>query len=139
MKGVTPVLQASFFQFMALRFRPYDLDETDHFQDPSITGVEGALLFGKYNGGFRIFGGPGFFTEDYEDDDADNPDRTFSGVNLNVGLGWDWNYVTMDLHVTARQNVYGDYFLRHETDPDFFGTHEIGVPYSAGVNVSFQI
>jgi hypothetical protein len=40
MKGVTPVLQVSFFQFMVFRFRPYHLDETEYFQDPSITGIE---------------------------------------------------------------------------------------------------
>lgn len=135
--GPALVLQGIFYNVTALRLQPYDL-ESSHNNSAGLEGIEGSILFGKYNGGFRIFSGVGYFSEHYTDDDAANPDTTFNGWKGDVGLGWDWNVVTTDLTLSIRENAYSGSSFTGE-DEVSLGFSEVVPVMAVGLNVSLQI
>lgn len=89
----------------ALRGTYFSL-EHDDFSDIESTGLDLLAYFGTglATQGFKVYGGGGFFKDKWE---LGPFSKTFDGLQLNAGLGYNWNAVSLDLVVGLRDS--GDY------------------------------
>ncbi|KGJ88080.1 hypothetical protein ND16A_2633 [Thalassotalea sp. ND16A] len=93
---------------VAIRAGYYSLD----FDDDSELESSGLDLLAYYGTGFATEGfkayiGGGFFTDTWE---AEGEDEDFSGIQLNGGIGYNWEFVSLELMLGIRSaDDYADF------------------------------
>ena len=76
--------------------------EHDDFSGTDNNGFDLSIYFGKgfLTNGFKIYGGGGSYRETWE---GDTFKESFVGLQLNGGLGYNWDDVSLDLVVGIRR------------------------------------
>lgn len=85
----------------ALRAAYYAL-EHDDFSSIDDTGFDfvGYIGAGLMSEGFKIYGGGGIYTENW---DTPTGDESFNGLQLSGGIGYNWKNVALDFVLSLRQ------------------------------------
>jgi hypothetical protein len=85
----------------ALRAAYYAL-EHDDFSSIDDTGFDfvGYIGAGLMSEGFKIYGGGGIYTENW---DTPTGDESFNGLQLSGGIGYNWKSVALDFVLSLRQ------------------------------------
>lgn len=86
--------------------------EHDDFSDLEVTGIDLAVVGGTglATEGFKIYGGAGFFSEEWEVSGTSG-DEKFSGLQLVGGLGYNWEVVSLDFSIGIRDSSdYEDFY-----------------------------
>jgi hypothetical protein len=93
--------QYAISDMFALRAAYYALDHDD-FSNIDDTGFDfvGYVGAGLMSEGFKIYGGGGIFTESW---DTSTGDKSFNGLQLSGGIGYNWKNVGLDFVLALRQ------------------------------------
>ncbi|WP_068546134.1 hypothetical protein [Thalassotalea crassostreae] len=90
---------------VSARFQYYSL-EHDDLSEMEMTGFDAVIWYGQgfKSEGFKWFVGGGFYSETLE---FSIIEEDFSGAQLNGGIGFNWEHVSLDLSIGFRST--GDY------------------------------
>jgi hypothetical protein len=85
----------------ALRAAYYALDHRD-FTNINANGFDAVAYFGTgmVTRGFKVYGGGGYYGENWE---ASGASESFNGLQLNGGLGYNWENAGLDFMLALRQ------------------------------------
>jgi len=105
----------------AMRGRIYNTEASGFWGNTQeISGFDFSGLLGtNWNQGINFFGGFGFYSEDLTDDLQ--PDDSWSGLMLSIGLGYQWQNASLELS--------GD--LRDPSDPEEYAD-DSNASYASG-------
>lgn len=123
----------------------YSRDFTDHFgfrgsayfmehDDVSgldVSGVDLAMVGGLLGDGFNVFGGGGLFTEEWDLSRGGSED--FSGIQLVLGIGYNWDRVGLDFTIAGRSTSDYEDFIQSRT-----GANVDATAGTANLNVGFR-
>ncbi|RDH84895.1 MAG: hypothetical protein DIZ80_05365 [endosymbiont of Galathealinum brachiosum] len=111
---------------IAIRGNLYSMTHDD-FSSLDVDGVDIAMLFGSglENLGFKAYLGGGIFNEDWK---ALGATESFSGLQLNGGIGYNWDAVSLDFMLGIRET--SDY-------EDFLGADAASVSSSLSLSLRF--
>ncbi len=105
--GVALMGTYAFNDNVAVRAGYYWL-ESDNFSDLDSSGLDLVAYYGTglATQGFKAYIGGGFFTDSWESSDStgfyDNS-ASFSGVQINGGIGYNWESVSLEFVIGIRQ------------------------------------
>lgn len=126
----------------AIRFAYYSLD-VDKISDIQVDGgdVKGydlQLLLGTglNSTGFKAYFAPGYFSETVSFDGVD-AERDFSGLQLGLGFGYNWEAVSLELWANWRDGKDYDEFLAEFVPEELADELDTKVA-SAGLSVSVR-
>lgn len=108
----------------------------EHVDFPAIdvTGYDMALIGGKLDHGFNVWGGGGFFSEDLEDSDF-GIQETFSGVQVQFGIGYSWEPVSLRFVLNSRDaSDYADF----KEENSYYYEDVSAVAISSNLNLGFR-
>jgi hypothetical protein len=93
--------QYAFSDIFAFRAAYYVLDHSD-FRNVDADGYDAVLYIGSglMTAGLKIYGGGGYYNESWETSGAS---ESFSGLQLNGGLGYNWRNAGLDFILALRQ------------------------------------
>lgn len=97
--------------YLASRFMLYRTQT----KDTQLSGFETQMMigYGLSKPGFRIYTGPGWHREKIEvERNNDTAHRIFNGWGWHVGLGYQYQAVTLDLSASLRDNA--DYYSENK-------------------------
>lgn len=116
--GHTIALSYAFKESMALRVSVHSL-ENDDMSSLESESYDMAMLFGTglLEDGFKAYGGLGYFSDTWSLEGF-SEDVDFSGLLLTAGIGYSWEYVSLDLLVGAREVADYEDFVE---DAGFYG------------------
>ena len=123
----------SFTDNIAIKGAYYSL-EHDDFKNLEVKGIDLAVVagIGLATEGFKIYGGAGLFSEKWEVDGFSGNEK-FSGAQLVGGLGYNWEYVSLDLSVGIRDNSDYEDFIN-----DSLGINTDIVAVSGALTISVR-
>ena len=95
----------AFTDNVAIRGQYYSLEHDDE-SDLELSGVDILAFYGTglLSKGFKAYVGGGFYSETME---MDGFDEDFSGAQINGGIGYNWDAVSLELSIGIRST--GDY------------------------------
>ena len=101
LSGFTASGQYAFSDMFALRAAYYALDHSD-FTNVNANGFDlvGYVGTGMMTKGFKIYGGGGYYSESWE---TSGTSQSFTGLQLNGGLGYNWENAGLDFMLALRQ------------------------------------
>jgi len=90
---------------VAVRVQYYSLAHDD-FSELDLAGFDAVAFYGTglLSKGFKAYIGGGFFSESMENEYFD---EDFSGAQINGGIGYNWDAISLELSVGIRST--GDY------------------------------
>lgn len=121
-------------KWLGLSGNVYHLTHSDgEFDDLDVTGFELEAKAGHNiaTRGFKGYGLLGFYAEEWENGDSE----TFSGAHIGGGLGWNWEWVSLDFQLRVRgSRDYEDFYEDAFSDSD---PRAVGVTGNVRVGVRF--
>jgi len=105
--------------------------EHDDVSGLDVTGVDLTVVGGLLGDGFNAFGGGGFFTEEWDLSRGGSED--FSGIQLVLGIGYNWDRVGLDFTIAGRSTSDYEDFIKSRT-----GANVDATAATANLNIGYR-
>ena len=111
----------------------YFSTEHDDFSSIDASGYDLAIVGGQLSRGFNVWGGFGYYSEEWEADFGGS--EGFSGAQFQFGIGYSWEPVSIRLVVYSRDaSDYQDFV--NETNSTYYEVNAFAA--SSSLNLGFR-
>lgn len=116
----------------------YFATEHDDYSSVEAAGYDVTLVAGRLHHGFNVWGGVGLFDEEWESTET-SFSETFSGTQLQFGIGYSWEPVSLRWVMNFRDaSDYKDFVNEQSSGSNYYDEVETAAAVSASLNLGIR-